>query len=125
MAVAIPSRRVMGPRQQPCRIGETGRDSKTCRDQKAWRDSLITTANRVAIRSHPRGPTAHLMSRRAEPSRHQQRGRPAGSSISGCPQTIQACTHGEGSMEKAIKLTTKPRGLPIHPDWEGHKKSLP
>ncbi|MQL83653.1 hypothetical protein Taro_016144 [Colocasia esculenta] len=43
----------------------------------------------------------------------------------GPPKTIQTPTHGEGSMGKAVKLTTKPRGLPIHPDWEGHKKSLP
>ncbi|MQL73326.1 hypothetical protein Taro_005675 [Colocasia esculenta] len=51
--------------------------------------------------------------------------RPPGSSIPGPPTSYTQAHTGEGSMGKAVKLTTKPQGLPIHPDWEGHKKSLP
>ncbi|MQL69850.1 hypothetical protein Taro_002171 [Colocasia esculenta] len=56
VAIATLSRPENVPRQQ------------SCRDREARRDRLIATANGVAIRSRPMGPTPALMSRCAEPS---------------------------------------------------------
>ncbi|MQM14079.1 hypothetical protein Taro_047009, partial [Colocasia esculenta] len=101
-AATIALTRRGGASQQPlCRDGKQGRDSTPYRD---------------AIRSHPTRATPLLMSRRRLA---------AGCSIPGRPQTTQTPTHGEGSMGKAVRLSTKPRGIPIHPDGRGHKKSLP
>ncbi|MQL75184.1 hypothetical protein Taro_007551 [Colocasia esculenta] len=116
MAVAIPSRRVRGPRQQPCRDGAARRDSTPVATGKQTATAiLIAVAKYAAIRSRPTRATPLLMSRRAD---HRML-------HPGPPKTTRKHTHGEGSMGKALRLTTKPRGLPIHPDWEGHKKSLP
>ncbi|MQM19682.1 hypothetical protein Taro_052690 [Colocasia esculenta] len=51
------------------------------------------------------------MSRHAVRSRHQQEGRPSGSSIPGRPTSYKHAHTGEGSMEKAGKLFYKPQGL--------------